>query len=252
MKQKNKIAVKNHGINAMASFGSNKHRFHLLLESRSVQRHGSSVRPKYDKTYALAHGPSEAKSKKERKIVSLLGNIAGKHILEIGCNTGEFCALLKAHGALPFGIDLNVSAIKIAEKRFPKIRFKCLPIEKFRTRQRFDIAIMIDVIEHLENPVAALKKTRALLKKNGFLLISTGNGWDYVSKAKCFFQRIPFLFDPTHTCEFNFLSLKNALERSGFRIKKMTSWPFPLLWYFLENAGCWVFGLNLIAIAERN
>lgn len=216
------------------------------------QKNKIAVRPKYDKAYALAHGASEAKSKKERKIISLLGNIAGKNMLEIGCNTGEFCALLKAHGALPFGIDFNVSAIKIAEKRFPKIRFKSLPIEKFRTRQRFDIAIMIDVIEHLENPVAALKKTRALLKKNGFLLVSTGNGWDYLAKLICVLDGSRFLFDPTHTCEFNFLSLKNSLERSGFRIKKMTSWPFPLLWYFLENAGCWVFGLNLIAIAEKN
>ena len=45
-------------------------------------------------------------------------------ILEIGCNTGEFCYLLKEkYNAIPRGVDINGSAISIAKKKISRYRF---------------------------------------------------------------------------------------------------------------------------------
>ncbi|MDI6691664.1 MAG: methyltransferase domain-containing protein [Candidatus Bathyarchaeota archaeon] len=45
-------------------------------------------------------------------------------------------------------------------------------------REKFRYVIMFEVIEHLENPFAALTNIRAIMKKGGLFLGSTPNRFD--------------------------------------------------------------------------
>lgn len=48
-------------------------------------------------------------------------------------------------------------------------------IEDFRTSVRFDLVLMLNLIEHVEEPVAVLRRIRSLLAPGGLVLIKTPN-----------------------------------------------------------------------------
>lgn len=72
----------------------------------------------------------------------------------------------------------------------------------------FDIALLFEVLEYLENPRVAFKEIRRILKKEGFLIITT-----------------PFLY-PLHDVpydrnRFSTTGLKELLKNGGFKIVKV-------------------------------
>lgn len=48
-------------------------------------------------------------------------------------------------------------------------------IEEYETDQRFDVILMLNLIEHVDDPVAVLAKVRGLLKPGGRVLVKTPN-----------------------------------------------------------------------------
>jgi hypothetical protein len=89
----------------------------------------------------------------EAKIVN---DLDGKTILDVGYFDGLFQKLLK-NNLMYMGIDPN-----------PNIMIKDMPllkIEEFKPEKKFDIVVASNVLEHLEDPVVAIKKIKSLSKK---------------------------------------------------------------------------------------
>lgn len=61
--------------------------------------------------------PSALESKRVKNIIKILGNIAGKRILDIGCGTGFHSCVLGKLGADVLGIDISGGSMKIAQER---------------------------------------------------------------------------------------------------------------------------------------
>ena len=91
--------------------------------------------------------------KQEAKIVNELD---GKTILEVGYFDNLFQKLLRDNLTY-MGIDSNPN---IAIKDMPLIK-----IEDFKPQKKFDIVVFSNVLEHLEDPVLAIKKIKNLSKK---------------------------------------------------------------------------------------
>jgi SAM-dependent methyltransferase len=81
-----------------------------------------------------------------------------------------------------------------------------------RTGQ-FDVVTMLEVIEHVLDPLVVLQHARRLLKPNGILYLTTGNAQPYRDRLLAWRYVIPEI----HVSFFEPCTLEAALTRAGFR-----------------------------------
>ncbi len=100
-------------------------------------------------------------------------------ILDVGCGGGLMSEALSKLGAKVTGIDFvkeNINVAKIhAKKNNIKINYLVKDFEKEKIISKFDVIIILEVLEHLSDWELFIKKIRKNLKKNGKLIISTIN-----------------------------------------------------------------------------
>ncbi len=100
-------------------------------------------------------------------------------ILDVGCGGGIICEPLARLGAKVTGVDFapnNIKAAKLHSKRNNlKINYIYKDIEKSKLDKKFDIILMFEVLEHLDNWKKTIKNIKKNLNKNGMLIISTIN-----------------------------------------------------------------------------
>ena len=106
-------------------------------------------------------------------------NIKNLKILDVGCGGGIICEPLARLGAKVTGIDFapnNIIAAKIHSKKNKlKINYINKDIEKSKLDEKFDIILMFEVLEHLDNWKKTIKNIKKNLNKNGLIIISTIN-----------------------------------------------------------------------------
>ena len=94
------------------------------------------------------------------------------NILEIGCGTGGNLGMLARHGKVT-GIEMNPAALEIAQKRnIAPILGGSLPNGLPTLDDSWDMVALFDVLEHIDDDLAALKTCRNLLSGNGYILIT--------------------------------------------------------------------------------
>lgn len=97
-------------------------------------------------------------------------------ILDVGCAEAGFIDVLNERGITAVGIELSASRVAIARKKNPHLEIytgditDASVIEK--VKKKFDLIVLRDVIEHIENRNAAFKNLNRLLKKGGMLYIT--------------------------------------------------------------------------------
>jgi SAM-dependent methyltransferase len=99
-------------------------------------------------------------------------------VIDIGCGTGDVLTLpLAEHGYDVLGIDTHGPSVEIAQARVqvPTLHYRCCDIDEIH--ERFDVVILSEVLEHLDDPAALVKKARRVVEKNGILLITIPNGF---------------------------------------------------------------------------
>ena len=100
-------------------------------------------------------------------------NIKNLKILDIGCGGGIICEPLARLGAKVTGIDFvpnNIKAAKIHSKKNKlKINYIYKDIEKSKLDAKFDIILMFEVLEHLDNWKKTIKNIKKNLNKDGLV-----------------------------------------------------------------------------------
>jgi 2-polyprenyl-3-methyl-5-hydroxy-6-metoxy-1,4-benzoquinol methylase len=97
-------------------------------------------------------------------------------VLDIGGGTGWLAGLIRSidpRVAVTQIVDIDRHAQARAER--DGHRFFCGPIEEFRGNDRYDAILMLNLIEHVADPVAVLRKARDLLAPGGRIYIKTPN-----------------------------------------------------------------------------
>ena len=106
-------------------------------------------------------------------------SLKGIKILDIGCGGGLLSEPMARMGADVFGIDASNKNINIAklhaEKNKLKIKYFCSSPENFKTENKFDVILNMEIIEHVEDVDFFLKSCSKLLKKNGIMFVATLN-----------------------------------------------------------------------------
>lgn len=96
--------------------------------------------------------------------------------IEIGSGLGYLTYALGTAGYDIRGLDLSTVAVENAKKIFGD-RYVSGDLFEFSkaNENQFDIAILTEVIEHVEDPMAFLKAIKTLLKPNGKIVLTTPN-----------------------------------------------------------------------------
>ncbi len=108
-----------------------------------------------------------------------LNCLYGLRILDIGCGAGLLCEPLTRLGAEVIGVDPSETNIAVArmhaEKSQLAIDYRCTTIEEMNPRERFDIVLAMEVVEHVANVGAFLDQCAAIKKPSGLMMVSTIN-----------------------------------------------------------------------------
>ena len=126
----------------------------------------------------LAYIRDAACRKFERNVRSL-NCLGGLRVLDIGCGAGLLCEPLSRLGAQVIGVDpsqSNIAAAKLhADKSHLPIDYRCTTVEEIDPRERFDIVLAMEVVEHVVDVGVFLKRCASMLKPNGLMVVSTLN-----------------------------------------------------------------------------
>ena len=142
------------------------------------------------------------------------------NILEVGCACGSTLLKLKEiyKDCNLYGFDINKESTDIA-KCIDNANIKCVDIESddiLFEENKFDLVILLDVLEHLRDPWKLMKKIKKALKKEGQIIISLPNimhisivndlvqgKWDYQESG---------ILDKTHLRFFTLKSIKEMFQ----------------------------------------
>ena len=100
-------------------------------------------------------------------------------ILDIGCGGGLLSEPMCRLGADVTGIDASDKNINIAKihskKNNLRINYICSSPEKLNVKNKFDVILNMEIVEHVEDVNFFLKSCSNLLKKDGIMFIATLN-----------------------------------------------------------------------------
>ena len=109
-------------------------------------------------------------------IRSLLDRFVGKradaHVLEAGCGFGGNLPLLEGYGKV-YAFEFNERAREFAARQTAgPVAYGALPDEIGFGDRKFDLIVILDVLEHIEDDLASLISLRDRLSDGGTLLVT--------------------------------------------------------------------------------
>ncbi len=105
--------------------------------------------------------------------------LEGLNVLDIGCGGGLISEPIARLGANVTGIDASEKNINVAKlhskKNGLKINYLNASPENFKEKEKFDIILNLEIVEHVNNVNLYIKSCYKLLKKNGLMFTATLN-----------------------------------------------------------------------------
>jgi SAM-dependent methyltransferase len=137
-------------------------------------------------------------------------------LVDIGCGTGRWCRAAKRHADRVVGIDLSEDDLAMARERSdPAIEYIRGDVGTVLGAERFDVTLMVNVLEHVDDPEGLLRTALAISRR----LIAEVP--DLESDPLNVVRRVvgsPWYVDADHVREYTLDTLRGQLERSGWRI----------------------------------
>ncbi len=149
-----------------------------------------------------------------RLIRNLLGRLAYRSLVDIGCGIGVLLRELNADRDCVdlCGIDFSEVAISLAGRLTPA-RFHCVDIQRESAPETFDVGVCSEVLEHLEDDVSALRNIRKMCR----LLVVTVPSGPLGASSRAI----------GHVRHYTKDDLERKLTSSGFRLRYLRAWGTP-------------------------
>ncbi len=103
-------------------------------------------------------------------------DLAGKRVLDIGCNEGFFCAQAARRGATAIGIDADKFAIEFATSLYGSNQNITFLHQKWDVLPKgpFDIVLWLSAMHYESDPAAVFERIKRELSPNGLLILECG------------------------------------------------------------------------------
>jgi len=85
---------------------------------------------------------------------SILADLAPSTVVDVGCGTGALLEVFQKRGCQVFGLEYAESALQYCRDRGLDVRKFNLERESLAADRTFDVAISMEVAEHLPGPIA--------------------------------------------------------------------------------------------------
>ena len=148
-----------------------------------------------------------------RKLDSLLAHGKVHDLFEVGCGTGLFLREARRAGVeRVFGLDRNPWAIE--QVRSMGIEGEVGSVDSLAAADQFDAAVMLDLLEHVTDPLPFLREVRTHLRPGGLLFVMTPNIRSLLARVSG--ARWVSFKIPEHVFYYSPRSIRILLERAGF------------------------------------
>ena len=137
------------------------------------------------------------------------------NFLDVGVGAGESYVVAQEFGLNVSGVEVNSFYVDCAVGAFGG-DIACSTFADYEAESVFDVIWMGDVLEHMVDPVAAIRKAHSLLSDKGLLWISTPNFESAMSLVKGVDDPMKRVCE--HLNYFSFKSLEKVLGENGFYI----------------------------------
>jgi len=156
---------------------------------------------------------------------SLLGLGTGSSALDVGCNDGLFTKELCKRFKRVVGVEASGRHIEYARQLVPEAEFHAALIEEFDPKSEFfDTIYMVNILEHLDDPVGVLRRVKHWLSLDGYLIIQVPNALSLNRRigqkagliSSCY-ELTPHDVEIGHKRFYDLESLKRDIVASGLR-----------------------------------
>ncbi len=176
---------------------------------------GDRLAFRYDNEIDLCHESTHT------KVLGFVGQ--RQRVLELGCSTGQMTRVLKERGCQVVAIEADVETAKRAEEHCEQLIVGDLEQLDFDVElgdRRFDVIVAADVLEHLKEPEALLRRLRPFLTPGGYVVASVPNVTHGSVRLALLAGSFPYadtgLLDRTHLRFYNRESLTDMLSEGHF------------------------------------
>ena len=184
-------------------------------------------------------------------LFSMLPDLTGKRVLDLGCGFGEHCRKFVECGAEKVvGIDISEKMLEVArtENADPKITYINMPMEDIAgLQEKFDVVISSLAFHYVEDFEGVIRNIHSLLEKNGVFVFSQehplntchsgGNRWTRDANGNKLYLNLAnygvegeresvWFVDDVKKYHRTFSTIANTLTDAGFIIEKMIE-PMP-------------------------
>jgi len=215
------------------------------------------------KRVALGHILTEGTLARMRIASGLVDEVLppkGK-VLDIGCGEGVFAQFMKEKrkDAVLIGIDVAEEAVRLADQHYHLVRKgdveDSLP-EEVKNHAPYDVVVCLEVLEHLFNPLNALRRVVALLKGGGYVVASFPNFVHWRTRLRVLMGQLPYgywLLDPAeHPQIFNLTRFKKLLKEAGLHILRVKGiYSKRLRWVRILPFCVTVFAYQIVTLAKK-
>ncbi len=161
------------------------------------------------------------------QVLSCLEHAVGVSALDLACGDGMLTATFAEHFSRVVGVDASRTHLEKARRRISNAEFHESLIEDLKLEETFDTVLMLNVLEHVYDPVRVLKHAATFLKKGGVLIA-------HVPNAEAINRRLAVLMGTLRNCEelspfdldvaghrrsYNIEGLEKDVQKAGLRVK---------------------------------
>lgn len=193
-------------------------------------------------------------------------------ILDAGTAEGYLGSILTTRGHRVTGVEGNEELARLARPHYHAFQVVDLEGFDFSYPEKFDRIIFADVLEHLRDPAAVLRRALGSLKQDGEIIVSVPNIANIYIRLSLLIGRFDYgdrgILDRTHLRFFTLRSLLEFLSAANCGVIQVVATPIPVqliapctvrplfaplheLHYLLVRARKSLFGYQFVVRAAR-
>lgn len=161
----------------------------------------------------------------------------GDTILDLGCGNGALSFDLAGKARFVKGIDKCRRNITLCKQKFARenIEYIVADIIDYLPKERFDVVILSNILEHIEKRQEFLRKLGSITDKLLLRVPLINRDWVTLYKKEL---GLSYMLDSTHKIEYNTESFKDEIREAGFEIADY-SIQFGEIWAIGVKASLW-------------
>ena len=185
--------------------------------------HLESINPFYEKGDHM----DELMIEREIEIIKRY-NLEGKSALEVGCGSGLSTEKLYELFQDIEVVEPSAKNIVLLRRRLPDVVCHNALLDDFNAQRKYDFVFFLNVIEHVEDPIASLKILSHLVKDEGLIFISGPNCMSLNRRAgykmgllNSYDQMAPKDYEVGHRRLYTVKMLTDHCSQAGLKVLSM-------------------------------